>query len=99
MLKQEGREGTGDTRTAGAAILSALVAIAEKAPLSRWVAESPLGVAFVRQCAAMLLPPGPALLPGCQVNQPLRVDLLFLCRERKGKVWFASLKVKQKPWD
>lgn len=45
--------------------------------------------------AAELLP-CPALLPGCQVEEPPGVDLLVLCREKEGKVRVVNLKLKQK---
>lgn len=45
--------------------------------------------------AAELLP-CPALLPGCQVEEPPGVDLLVLSRGKEGKVRVVSLKLKQK---
>lgn len=75
-------------------MLSALAAVAGEAPVCRWGAEpSPL---FCSLClcphpAALLLPQDPPPTC-CQLNQPLGVDLLFLCRGRTGKGWFSRFK-------
>lgn len=60
-----------------------------------WQRAAP-GLPVCGQRGAAELLPRPALLPGCQVEEPPGVDLLVLRRGREGKVWVVSLKLKQK---
>lgn len=88
-----GSREAGDAGAAGGAVLSALVALAGEAPVCRWVAE-PSPLFSLCLCLALCCCPRTRPPTCCQPNQPRGVDLLFLCRERRGKGWFSRFK----PW-